>query len=136
MFCSWMCLVIGTFVLNWTMCRDQGIPHLAGVINTATQGLTFLYCFSRLTIFGITHQSRVENFVSWCKWLQMNANYQTFITCGYEYIKALEYATEIGSSILFVFCTNITILTILVFYRAFSFFLGEFDLKLWDSFES
>ena len=125
MCCTWLCLVAGTFVLNWTMCRDQNIPHLAGIVNTASQALTFLYCFSRLTVFGITHQCRIENFISWCKWLQVNTNYQTFITSGYEYIKALEFATEMVSSILFIFCTNITILVILVFYRAFSFFLGK-----------
>ena len=135
-FGSWLCLCLGTLVLHWRICKDNEIPFIAGIIASATQCLTFLYFMSALAVFLVVFQSRVENFLCWNRWLQRNLKYQTLVTCGNEYIEALNYANGIGASTMFYFCFSITLLSIAVFFRAFSFGLDLYNTESmnWDDY--
>ena len=125
MFVTWVSLTIGTFCLNWRICDTQEISHVSGVVTTGLWSLLFLYLQIGIAVYLLTLQSFVDKFVGWNKWLQNNVNYQTLVTSGYEYIKALEYANQVGSAQMFNICFTITVATIAVFYRAFSFGLGK-----------
>ena len=135
-FGSWIMLCIGTLLLHKKMCEDHGIPFTVGIILTATQVFLFLYFISALVIFLVVFQSRVENFLCWNRWLQKNLNYQTLVTSGKEYIEALNYANEIGASTMLAFCFSITLLSIAVFFRAFSFGLDVYmnEAMEWDDY--
>ena len=91
---------------------------------------------SALAVFLVVFQSRVENFLCWNRWLQRNIKYQTLVTCGKEYMQALNYANEIGASTMLAFCFSITLMSIAVFFRAFSFGLDLYMSKEmnWDDY--
>ena len=91
---------------------------------------------SALAVFLVVFQSRVENFLCWNRWLQRNIKYQTLVTCGNEYMEALNYANEIGASTMLAFCFSITLMSIAVFFRAFSFGLDLYMSKEmnWDDY--
>ena len=89
-----------------------------------------------LAVFLVVFQSRVENFLCWNRWLQRNIKYQTLVTSGKDYMEALNYANEIGASTMLAFCFSITLMSIAVFFRAFSFGLDLYLSKRmnWDDY--
>ena len=102
---------------------------MAGIILTASQGALFMYSFAALAVFLVVFQCRVENFVCWNRWLQRNIKYQTLTSSGNDYVDALNYANEIGASTMFGFSVSITLMSIAVFFRAFSFGLDLYAGK-------
>ena len=111
---------VANFVIDLLVAKKAEVDVVHGVLMGAIQAIFWVFMNTPMIMFLLVYQSIYVNLKNWAMYMKRAGN-GTIAKYGLDYITALKLGNETLTHGCFYFCFGVSILTIMIIYRSFSF---------------
>ena len=118
------------FVIGIKTARDADLSDVDGVILAVACVPFIFYTTMPVILFLLVYKAIFTNLKDWAMYIKEEEKNANVAMSGLDYIRALHLGNQVLSNGCFYFCSLVVVVTILILYRAYSFFLSEFIKRI------